>query len=99
MKTFEEKILELNLSDTDRKNLLRAFCDKKHSETLTEFLNIYGEKIDITFDDGELFRFAIAWEHTEVLSTLIDYYQKTQLNDLNKENLAYNMPNINLRSL
>lgn len=93
MKTFEEQVMGLVSSGYDKKDLIYDACNFNNPDSLQKILNIcsdiYDEKVDITFDDGKLFSFAIAWEHTEVLSTLIDYYQKTQLNDLDKESLTY----------
>lgn len=89
MKEFKEQMLELNLSLKQKQQFLFMACKDESPQTLQDFLDTYDEKIDITFGDGGLFKFAMAWGHLEILKTLISYYEKTQLKDLDKESIEY----------
>jgi len=90
MKRDREEMSGFNLSALQKEHsLLYMLCDNDSTENLKNFLDTHEKKIDITFDDGGLFSFAMVWERMEVLRSLIDYYKQTQLNCLNQESLEY----------
>ena len=89
MKKFKEHIIGLNLSERGKQTHLSNACRWNMPDVLEALLEVFEEKIDTTFDEGELFKIAALQEHIEILTILIDYYKKTQLDCFDKESLEY----------
>ena len=55
------------------------YCRWNDNENIENILNSSSELIDILNDNGLFFRLAISYNNIEVLNTLLQYYEKTQL--------------------
>jgi hypothetical protein len=76
-----KKIEYSNLSLSQKKDFLYDYCRMNLPKQLKEFLGNNSKSIDITFEDGVLFQVAIAQDMKEILHVLLEYYERTKLQD------------------
>src|SRR6476619_816459 len=99
---MKTRIRDLNLSESGKQGCLFKYCSKNLPEQLEEFLEVYqekGEKINILFYEVLLFGFASSRGYSEVLNILLNYYEKTQLDDLCKDSHEYKFAKHKLGSI
>ena len=78
--------------------LLYNYCSWKDCPSIKKLFKDYPTQIDLTDDDGMLFRMAVAYKSTELLTTLLDFYKATKLQG-NPQSLEYKLAYTQLRHM
>lgn len=79
-------------------SLIYDCCSWQYCAGLKKLFKEHRDEIDLTDDDGMLFKMAVAYKSTELLTTLLDFYKATKLQS-NPESLEYKLAYIQLRHM
>lgn len=78
--------------------LLYNYCSWKDCDSIKELCKEYPNEIDLTDDDGMLFKMAVAYKSAELVNTLLDCYKKTKLQG-NEDSIEYKLANLQLKHM
>lgn len=77
---------------------LYNYCCWLDCEKTTELLEQYPNEIDLTYNEGRMFRLAISGESSELVNILLSFYKETQLKG-DIESVEYKKANYMLRNI